>query len=364
MKIATIAITIILILSATLWLTWRNYKQPASSQTNAQSSAQPSATPTITQIIQTKAPNITQSGSTRWGVNIDLFALAASESVWSKTQTKTQLDLAAELGATDVIATVSTNLEITDDFISQCLEHKLNPVLVLNPSGLFTSYTYDSAYQYAKSIAARYNGRVTYYQLGDDVSAPAILDNVLGYKITDYDDTKYAVVRDAVKGLSDGIYASDKNIKRIVASSKLGVGVLKRLIGDKVYFDIAGWSWFSDAGNDLVGSEDEISVSISDEVSKLNKPLWVTKFNLRDGTQNNNAQEQANYIGSFTTNVLGKGNVSGLFIFRLTDLCSSLASNDGNMGIVSLTQNSDNTCSIKERKTAFNTYRDLIKSHQ
>lgn len=364
MKNQILLLTILIAGGAAGYLAWNN-SNPTTTPTQLLESSSPSSTPTITSIKPSQAAtaSTTLSESIHWGAVLTSYALSYGENGYKKAQMKAQMDLLTELGATDVITTAETKLDTTDDFVNMALEREIKPVLILNPPQLLTTYTYESSYQYAKGIATRYKDKVGYYQLADEISEMALTSNQSGYKTTDYDDTLYGKVRDIVKGLSEGVVAADPKAKRVINVKGASVGMVRKLIGDKVNFEVAGWSWFSDKGNDLVAVDGTNSISIADEMANLNKELWVVEFNLRDGTQGGGLQEQSNFLNVFVTNVLKRKNVRGLFVYTLTDFCSELNLNAGNMGLTTVVLGSDNTCTVKDKKTSFDTFRGLIKAN-
>jgi len=365
MKNWLLLLIILMLCAGTGYLTWKNIQSPVIT-TPPSISAAPSSTPTISSIkpSATATPTTTLSENMHWGAVIKSYAMSYGENGYKKEQMKNQMDLLLDLGATEVIGTAESKLETTDDFVNMALEREIKPVLILNPPQMLTTYTYDSAYQYAKGIATRYKGKVAYYQLANEISEAALTSGQSGSKTTDYDDTVYGKTRDVLKGLSEGVLAGDPKAKRIINVKGAAVGILRRLIGDKISFEIAGWSWFSDKGNDLVASDGTATVAIADEIANLNKELWVVEFNLRDGTQSGNLQEQANYINVFVTNALKHKNMRGMFVYTLTDSCSELNLNVGNMGLATVVLGSDNTCTIKDKKTAFDTFKGLIKANK
>ncbi len=301
-----------------------------------------------------------------WGVAIRPYGLKGPGAAYKTSQLQTQVSLAKELGVTDVRANAENEMATNDDFVSMAEQNKMAPTIVLEPIDphYLDTNTYQNAYDYAFKLAKRYVGRVPYYQLANEASGVAIKTGAAGDKTSDYDPTKYLKLRDEMRGLSDGVHAGDASAQRIISANWLGTGVIDKLVADNINFEVIGWNWYSDMGNDLIKTQsDGTTLNIPQYLSKYHKKFWVVELNRRQGTFDNNAKAQSDFLQTFISSTLAHKNVTGYFVYTLTDECGELSQEHGNLGLVSLTKNSDGTCSVKAKKTAFTTVQSLIKAN-
>lgn len=297
-----------------------------------------------------------------YGVNIKIYGMEKAGAPYNKENLIKQLDWAKELGAVDVRSNVEDNLSDTDDFVNLALERGLNPMLIIEPylPDFFNQATYQQGYDYANFIAKRYRGIVKYYQLGNEASGVAIKPTYPGNKKTDYDDAKYNVMMNWLKGLSQGVRDADPIAYRMISSNWLGTGAMDRLIDDKVEFDLIGWNWYSDMGEDLIKEVDGAQFSIPEYLKKYPKEFWVVELNRQGGTLDGNEQAQADYFKTFINNAVSHNNLGGVFVFPLTDLCSDVGKSIGHMGIIRIQKFADGTCTDNGKKPAFDVIKDLF----
>ncbi len=288
------------------------------------------------------------------GVLVRPYALGE----YSKADLTSQIMLAKELGASDVRANIESSAAINDDFVSIAIENGLNPVLIIEPSlpDFFNTASYDLAYSLASDYAIRYKNKVKYYQLANEASGVNIKPSYPGDKKTDYDDQKYAVFLNWIKGLSNGIFDNDPSAKRIITANWLGVGIIDRLVDDGVHFEIVGWNWYDDMGSSLVKKDsDGKTLNIPQYLSKYNKEFWVIEINRHKGTLDNDFNAQSTYLANFINYAADEKLISGIFIFPLTDMCNLLDKSEGRMGLVSVNKKTVSVCTIGDKKPAFTT---------
>ncbi len=316
--------------------------------------------------VTTKAPE-TKKEDFHFGVVIRPYGLKVGAATYQKSQMQTQIKLAKELGATDVRANVEDDSLVNDHFVDLSLEAGLRPTFILEPiaAHYFDEDTYNKAYTYAKKIAERYKGRVPYYQLANEASGVAIKPNAPGNKVSDYDSAKYAHLKNIVKGMSDGVRAADPAAKRIISANWLGVGVMDKLIADKIDFEIFGWNWYSDMGEDLVKKlDDGTTLNIPEYLAKYNKQFWVVELNRRVGSYDGNEKAQGEFLTTFINNVIKRSQVSGVFVYTLTDECGALDKEIGHLGLVNIVKNANNLCTVKSNKSAFAAYKSIISAQK
>lgn len=297
-----------------------------------------------------------------YGVNIKIYGMNKPYAPYNRANLIAQLDYAKELGAVDVRSNAEESLDDTDEFVNLAIERGLKPMLIIEPElpNFFNQATYTQGYNYANKIAKRYQGKVLHYQLGNEASGVAIKPTFPGNKKTDYDDTKYAVLKEWFKGMSQGVRDADPLAYRMISANWLGTGIMDRLVEDKVEFDLIGWNWYSDMGEDLIKEVDGAEFSIPEYLKKYPKEFWVVELNRQGGTLDGNEQAQADYLKTFINNAVSHNNLGGVFVFPLADLCPDIGNSLGHMGIIRLQKFADQSCAENGKKPAFDVIKDLF----
>lgn len=297
-----------------------------------------------------------------YGVNIRMYGMNKPYSPYNRANLIAQLDYAKELGAVDVRSNAEESPTETDDFVNLAIERGLNPMLIIEPElpDFFNQATYTQGYNYANTIAKRYQGKVRFYQLGNEASGVAIKPTFPGNKKTDYDDAKYAVLMQWLRGLSEGVRQADPIAYRMISANWLGVGIIDRLVEDNIQFDLIGWNWYSDMGEDLIKEVDGTEFSIPEYLKKYPKEFWVVELNRQGGTLDGNEQAQADYLKTFIENAVSHNNLGGVFVFPLTDLCPDVGKSIGHMGLIRLQRHADLSCTENGKKPAFDVIKNLF----
>ncbi len=325
--------------------------------------AQKTETPAVAP--EPPAEPVSTTPITHWGVLIRPYGLKTGNQPFTKEQLTIQLDLAKELGATDVRANVEEIMATNDLFVDEAIARGLEPILILEaPTGLLDDNTRAKAYDFGKLYAARFQGRVRYYQLANEASGMAIRPGFSGKDTTDYDAVRYQSTKDIIRGLGEGVKSADSSAKRIVSANWLGTGVIDRLVADEVGFEIVGWDWYSDMGEDLIKRQDDGTLfNVPEYLSKYNKQFWIVEANRADGTRDSNFDAQANYLANLTKNVASHHNTQGFFVFGLTDICGDADRSIGHMGLVRILDPVDGLCAIGTNKPAFDVIKNAIAKY-
>lgn len=336
-------------------------KSPASKKTKTNT---PKKTETPVQSTPTETVSSTPTPITHWGVLIRPYNLKTGNVPFTTDMITVQLDLAKELGATDVRANVEQLMSTNDVFVDESIARGLTPILILEaPAGSFNSNVYSQAYEFSKTYATRFKGKVRYYQLANEASGMAIRPGYSGKEPDDYDATRYHETLDIMRGLGEGVQAADSSAKRIISANWMGTGIIDRLVTDEVGFEIVGWDWYSDMGEDLIKQLPDGAFDIPKYLSKYKKDFWIVEANRADGTHDGNTSAQANYLDNLTKNVASHSNTQGFFVFGLTDACGSSGKSTGHMGLVSVVELDSGLCAIGDKKPAFDVIKNAIAKY-
>jgi len=229
----------------------------------------------------------------------------------------------------------------------------------------FNLANYQKGYEWGSFIGTHFKGKIDYYQLLNEVSGKAVKENASGYKIEDYDMAKFAPMEEYIKGLSDGIHEADPKAKRVICAHWIGVAAIDKLIADDVNFEVIGWNWFSEMGDDPTNKklDDGTVLNIPKHFEKSGKEFWLTELNRSSGSFDGKEQDQAQYLKTAMDNLMKSGLVKGVFVYQLFD---PNPGDDGKqtpnnqLGIIKVKKDSAGKWGPGEKKPAYSTYKDLI----
>lgn len=241
-----------------------------------------------------------------WGVN---GHPVSQEGYW-QVPLHQQLDLVRELGAgwyrCDISASAfQANTARLDELLAAAEKRGLRLLPVLLPSDAFwhdrasPGEIREGAAAFAKSIVTRYRGRITHWELANELDAHALLRKgetarsgklwqwdgaPEGSSADDYHSGRYEHARALIQGLHEGVKAADSTALTLVDTAGwLHHGFIERLVREnRVPFDILAWHWYSEMGDmaRVQGKLDLITL-----LKGYGKPLWITEINRRDGSK-------------------------------------------------------------------------------
>lgn len=302
----------------------------------------------------------------QWGAVIRPFAIEKADPFET---TKKQFDLLEDLGANAVRANIESNDELNDFIVAEAKKRNIEVVLILekhdvdyNDSGDFTA----EGASFAKPYVERYKGKVNYYQLTNEITGTTFRqpgDSGPTLRNRDgslFDATRYANVRDFIKGESDMVAKIDPKAKRIISGNSNLVDIFQMIKDDGVKYEIIGWDWYSDLGDNVANKEiDGKAFNYPEFAKSLGKEFWLVEVNRNDGSFEGKEKEQAEYIAKMADNAWSN-NVGGFFVHMLTDFQPLHDQGIGHLGLVNLKENANGPWEIGGAKPAFNAYKAKI----
>ena len=237
--------------------------------------------------------------------------------------------------------------------------------IVEDPFGdFFSEANYNSGYEWGKIVGAQYPQKVDYYQLANEVSG-TLISSGNGMSNKDYDQKKYDIMKNYLMGLRDGIHEKDPNAKFIVSAHCVCYAIIDMLIEDGLEFDVIGWNWYSEMGDDLTKKQtDEVGIiDIPGHFAKTKKLFWITEVN-QSGGDMDGEQKQADYLQRILDNSYNSDSIDGVFIFRFADtICTEGDQPTSHLGIIKDKKSNDTKsgCDIGDPKKAYYVVQNFIK---
>lgn len=221
------------------------------------------------------------------------------------------------------------------------------------------------AFDCGKTIASRYRGRITHYELSNELDCRAMTKwpnggDRDGAARSDYDFHEYIALCEMLRGLAEGIREGDPNAKRIIdCAGWLHFGFMDRLVDDAVPFEIVAWHWYSEMG-DITTPKQSYSGKwdVLEKLKSSGKEVWVTEGNRRDGDKDDQGQAQADYLTDQINKLHKGGIVKAYFVYELLDE-PYFEGGEAHYGLVKLDKR-DGNWTIGERKPAFQALQRLL----
>ncbi len=220
------------------------------------------------------------------------------------------------------------------------------------------------AFDYGKHVASRYRGRITHYELSNELDCRAMTKwpnggDRDGASRSDYDFHQYTAICEMLRGLSEGIREGDPAASRIVdCAGWLHFGFVDRLVDDAVPFEIVAWHWYSEMG-DITTPKQSYSGNwdVLQKLKSWGKEVWITEGNRRNGDMDDAGQAQADYLTDQITKLRKSGIVKAYFVYELLDE-PYFEGGESHYGLVKLGKR-DGNWTVGERKPAFQAIKRL-----
>jgi hypothetical protein len=310
------------------------------------------------------------------GVSMGAFGLNDIDDAYQPENVGRQIALFKELGANIARVNLEINYflsnpeprhNVNDDLITQLTNAGIKTLLIIEDpfkEKFFDQANQQNGWAWGYKIANRYKGKIFAYQLANEVSGMTIKKNHTGRVITDYDPEKYRVLKEWLIGLSKGIRDADPKARRVITAHWLGTAVIDQLINDGIEFEVIGWNWFSDMGNDPTYKilDDGSIINIPGHFAGQNKEFWFTELNRDHGSVGNGEIEQANYLETVINNIEKSPFVLGLFVYTLLDDPVAPEATNQSWGLVTVVKNQAGKFQPGKPKLAFEAYQKIIRA--
>jgi len=257
--------------------------------------------------------------------------------------------------------------------IDEVLKQGMSPMLGFeSKTDIFASDDpYTDGYDAAFRIATLNKDKVKYYQILNEVSSVVLRGGEFpGDKEDQYDASKYAKMRDYLKGAIAGIKKADPAAQTILTGQWTQYAFFDMLARDKVDYDIIGWDWYSGMGM-IYDNKTADGSNVLDHLKKLNKPIFLTEVgqesNNADGTSSMDEDKQADYFQKMAEWAYNSGVIKGFIAFQLTDIITTTDKNSktdriDRSGLVQADKNSKGKVVLIKRK-AFGVLQSIIAKY-
>lgn len=286
-----------------------------------------------------------------------------------------QLDLVVELKLKSyrVDVTHLTDLDRLGEIIAAAKARELSvlPILI-PPVDLKTDSTdvlYAKARAFAEAAVSRFKADVPVWEIGNELENFAIIqpcemrDDGTQYPCEwgpaggvgklDYVGARAGKVVAVLRGLSDGVHATDPKARRALGSAGWGhTGIFDRLRDAGVEWDVSVWHMY--------GGDSEWAFKL---LAAFGKPIWVTEFNHPFGSNKDGEEQQAQGLEQIMVTLrklAPRYGIEAAFIYELLDETYWAPSFEASMGLVQLRQNANKTWILADRKIGFQAVRRTI----
>ena len=231
-----------------------------------------------------------------------------------------------------------------------------------------------NAAAFARAIVSRYRGRITHWELSNELEAHAMIrrgettragklwkwaGDPDGSHADDYDEARYQRAKAEIQGLYDGVKAADPSALTIVDTAGwLHYGFVDRLVHeDHIPFDILAWHWYSEMGDmtKVQGKLDLVQL-----LQRYGKPLWITEINRRDGSKGGQEQAEADYLGKTAAQLRAQPAIQSFFIYELLDEPYFGKGGESDYGLVEVAKGADGKWQVKRKKLALAAFQAAV----
>lgn len=303
--------------------------------------------------------------SFRWGATLLSFPFREKNEEFLPEQFR----LAQELGIDTVrVEYAVNNVESNHKVVEQAKLKNIKVMFVIpfGPNDIYSdAKLYDNAYRYVYDIVTRHKGQVPVWQLATEVASVAIIDGSRhGVDRVDYSETKYQAVSTWLKAATKAVKDADPSAFRLLNDQWIHVGFFDRFLKEGGDFDILGWNWFSDMGNDwnnpLINSKTGQRYKLMDKLKSFKRDIWITEVNRRLGSSGNNEKAQADYIATMADKAYADPAIKAFLVYNLVEDQGAPVAEAG----YGLVYTDKNTYWVTGLKQAFGRYQALIKAYK
>lgn len=342
---------------------------------------------------KTPEPTIGNVQDFAWGVNTSCYQIDG----YSEETAEKQIDIINQLGVNTVRMTLERTIssldpfkviyddKSNDDFVDKLSGAEKEIVMVVDgdiiKSAELPNFDQETAgYQMGSYAAKRYQGKVKYYQIANEVTGTTIkpADPEFSGKTFKGDfDIEYSVDRynsllGWLKGLQRGIRESDSEAKIVITGHWHLYYIVDKLIKDGIDPDVIGWAWYSEDGLDITKRDlgKGKTLNLIEKLNSFKRPVWIIETNSTKGSYNekkgrNDENYQADFFKKFIPNLLKTGMVKGIFVYTLFDtpaFADGRDESETHWGLVGVGKDSVGKPVFKTKK-GFDAFRSLIKAN-
>ena len=209
--------------------------------------------------------------------------------------------------------------------------------LFVYAANIFKDFTAQEATDKCTVLATQFNGKVKYYQLGNELENAYLKDGQDGRDTWDY--YSVSTLASVITAATNAIKAVDPNAKTVVNFGWLHYGYIQALLNAGATFDYIGLDWYYSVNNQYPQTYNDVFTALSGmgkQIIVCEANVQATGWNEADHTQvtyNNNLS----WLADFYTAAYNNNNVIGFFPYEIYDEASRGATEfhqEGHYGLI------------------------------
>ena len=205
-------------------------------------------------------------------------------------------------------------------FIKKLIANKISPFVVLSVGGIKAgskTEIFNNSFNQGKNFGIRISKNIPVIEVGNEFDTQIMKGAFDGTQESHYDLAKADALMMQLSGFIKGLKSVNPTIKVSLSVGWVHYYYLQLLQDYNINYDIIGYHWYSNMGNitDVKGYGNVLKTV----ANRFKKPIWITEFNLRNGSFDEKYEAQRKYIQNDGLEIIENQYVSGFFIYELLD---------------------------------------------
>ena len=238
-------------------------------------------------------PEATAKAATATPIFYGMNGRNTNGGAYDATPVATQLAQLKDLGATiyrnDVYSLNSAKVIANMAQTMAASGVTVYPVIMMGTGFNTEQDAYNASYTLGRQVAGTY--KYKYYEVGNELEAPALNGNVDGVKWNQYNNQPFVLARGVIRGLIAGVKSVDSSAKIIVNGTWLHYSFFQMLMDGSqpdgthghptVNWDITAWHWYSNQGDMTHACGGTGCYNMLSILHSFGKPVWINEFGVR-----------------------------------------------------------------------------------
>jgi len=236
---------------------------------------------------------------------------------------------------------------------------------------------YRKSYDGALSFAKQYKNAFNVYELSNELDIYSLAGGS-GDQPSDYNPQKYALAKEMLRGLAEGVHAADPSARRMINyGGWLHTGFFQRLENDHVPFEIVGVHWYQNMGEITCPGQGfpcpgrPLHFNVIQRLKAIThgKPIWVTETNyspLPNNSPEANIQRKEQYLPPTLERYFNSPNMYPFEVVMIYELLDEPNLGGGGakqtqVGLISVIRRSDGRYAVGTPKPTYQSVKRLVR---